>query len=441
MNLLARTSFEHATDWRLYNKIAARLMPFLILLYTVSFVDRVNVGFAKLRMAADIGLSDTAFGFGAGVFFIAYCLFEVPSNLILRRVGARFWIARILVVWGVVSAGMMFVSTPLEFYLMRVLLGLAEAGFFPGVILYLTYWFPARQRAQAVSLFLLGIPLAGIFGWPISGWIMQTLDQVGGLHGWQWLFLIEGIPAVLVGIVTFFYLDDGPAQAKWLSPDERARVTVALAEERTLKDQAGRAHTFGRALKDRNLWLLALVDLTQIGGIYGLSFWLPQITHDLGVKGLLNTGLITAIPFLVAAIVMVLAGRHSDRTDERRWHIVVLALVGAAGLVCSGVFATQPVLSLIGLSLASLGLISANAILFAVPGTILSGAAAAAGIGLISMVGNIGGYAFPFVMGWLRGETHHSQYGLFLLAAVTCVGAFAMCCIGKMDVSRGRHRA
>lgn len=431
MKLLARAGFSNEADWRLYNKIAGRLLPFLILLYVISFLDRVNIGFAKLRMAGDLGLSDAAYGFGAGVFFLAYCLCEIPSNLILARVGARLWIARIMMLWGVISACMMFVTSPATFYAMRVLLGVAEAGFFPGIILYLTYWFPARQRSQAISFFLLGIALAGVLGGPWSGWLMQTLDGRAGLHGWQWLFLIEGIPAVLAGVATLFYLDDGPAKARWLTPAQQQRVLAVLAQERAERDALGRAHKLGDAFKDGDVWRLALVNFTQIGGVYGLAFWLPQIIHELGVKSLFSTGLVSAIPFGFSALGMLLVGRHSDRTGERRLHITVLALVGAAGLVLSATFAHQPVVSLVGLTLAALGLISANAVLFVVPGTILSGAAAAAGIGMISMVGNTGGYVFPFVMGWMREVTQRPEYGLFLLAGVSTLGALTMLCIRK----------
>ncbi|WP_236062543.1 MFS transporter [Paraburkholderia nemoris] len=426
LNLLARAGFSSDADWKLYNRIASRLLPFLILLYVISFVDRINIGFAKLRMAGDIGLSDAAYGFGAGIFFVAYCLCEVPSNLMLARVGARFWIARIMIVWGVVSAAMMFVHSPLSFYLMRALLGAAEAGFFPGVILYLTYWFPARQRAQAVSLFLLGIALAGVLGGPLSGWLMQTLDGRWALHSWQWLFLLEGAPAVLAGIATLRVLDDNPAKAGWLDPDECQRVLGTLAHERAARDAQGHAHRLGDALRSGDVWRLSLINFTQIGGIYGLAFWLPQIIHELGVKGLINTGFVSAIPFGISAIGMVLVGRHSDRSGERRWHVAGPALIGAFGLVLSGTFATMPTISLLGLTLAAFGLISANAVLFALPGTLLSGTAAAAGIGLISTIGNIGGYVFPFTIGWIRELTGRPSYCLFVLAAVSCVGALVM---------------
>lgn len=426
MKLLTRSGFSSDADWTLYNRIAIRLLPFLILLYVISFIDRINIGFAKLRMASDIGLSDAAYGFGAGIFFLAYCLCEVPSNLILARVGARLWIARIMVVWGIVSAAMVFVHSPLSFYLMRTLLGAAEAGFFPGVILYLTYWFPNRQRAQAVSLFLLGIALAGVLGGPISGWIMQQFDGHASLHGWQWLFLLEGAPAVLAGIATLFVLDDGPARARWLEPGDRERVLTTLARERAARDAQGQAHRLGDALRSVEVWRLSIINFTQIGGIYGLAFWLPQIVHELGIKGLAQTGLVSAVPFGFAAIGMVIVGRHSDDSGERRWHVAGPALIGSFGLILSGACVTYPVVSLAGLTLAAFGLISANAVLFALPGALLSGTAAAAGIGLISTIGNIGGYVFPFTIGWIRELTHQPAWCLFALAAVSLFGAVVM---------------
>lgn len=436
MKLLARSGFSSAADWTLYNRIANRLLPFLILLYVISFIDRINIGFAKLRMASDIGLSDAAYGFGAGIFFLAYCLCEVPSNLILARIGARIWIARIMVVWGLVSAAMVFVHSPLSFYLMRTLLGAAEAGFFPGVILYLTYWFPNRQRAQAVSLFLLGIALAGVLGGPLSGWIMHSFDDYANLHGWQWLFLLEGLPAVLVGIATLFVLDDGPQRARWLAPKDRERVIETLARERAALNAQGHAHRLGDALRSSEVWRLSIINFTQIGGIYGLVFWLPQLVHDLGAKGLVQTGLISAVPFGFAAIGMMIVGRHSDNTGERRWHIAGPALIGSIGLVLSGTFATYPAISLAGLTLAAFGLISANAVLFALPGALLSGTAAAAGIGFISTIGNIGGYVFPFTIGWIREFTHQPAWCLFVLAAVSCLGALITLSLSSAALAR-----
>lgn len=438
MNLLSRPTFESARDWTLYNRIARRILPFLFFLYIISFLDRVNVGFAKLQMATDIGLNDTAFGFGAGVFFIGYCLCEIPSNLMLQRIGAKFWIARIMVVWGIVSACMMFAHSPRSFYLLRFLLGVSEAGFYPGIVLYLTYWFPACARSQAMAYFNLGIALAGVFGSPLSGWIMQTFAGVGGLAGWQWLFLLEGAPAIVFGIVTYCYLDNGPGHARWLSSDDNARVAAQLAAERRASELDGARHDFRAAFSNPGIWCLIVTNFTLLCGTYGVSFWMPQIVRNLGIRSLTVTGLLAAVPFAVAAVVMLLVSRHSDRTRERRWHGTVCTLLSAAGLAFSACFHSQPYLSLIGLSVAMAGGLSGFCVLWALPGVLLTGQAAAAAIALMAMIGNLGGYASPFLIGWLRDRTGHLESGLYALAAVTLLGAIAMACVPQL---RQRPRA
>lgn len=343
MNLIARSTFDNEQDSTLYNRIAWRLLPFLFVLYIVAFLDRVNVGFAKLQMAADIGLSDMAFGFGAGVFFIGYCLCEIPSNMMLQRVGARFWIARIMVVWGILSVSMLFVTTPNQFYVLRFLLGMAEAGFYPGVVLYMTYWFPSYARSQGMAWFNLGIAMAGVIGSPLSGWIMQTFAGVHGMAGWQWLFLIEGMPAVILGVVVFFYLDDRPGKVHWLTAEQNARVVKQLAAQREAQEQAGAGHNFRAAFVNKDLWLLIYVNFALLCGTYGVSFWLPQIVQGLGVKSLAQTGLVAAIPFAVASVCMLVVSRHSDRTRERRWHGTLCNLASALGLAIAAFFHNQPV--------------------------------------------------------------------------------------------------
>jgi len=426
MNLIARNTFDNEQDSRLYNRIAWRLLPFLFVLYIIAFLDRVNVGFAKLQMAADIGLSDLAFGFGAGVFFIGYCLCEIPSNMMLQRVGARFWITRIMVMWGLLSVSMMFVSTPNQFYVLRFLLGMAEAGFYPGVVLYMTYWFPSHARSQGMAWFNLGIAMAGVIGSPLSGWIMQTFAGVHGLAGWQWLFLLEGMPAVILGIVVFFYLDDRPGQVHWLTAEQNARVVSQLAEQRRQQEQAGAGHNFRAAFVNKDLWRLIYVNFALLCGTYGVSFWLPQIVRNLGIESLTRTGLIAAVPFAVASVVMILVSRHSDRTRERRWHGTLCNLASAAGLAMAALFHDQPVLSLAGLSLAMSGGLAGFCVLWALPGVLLTGTAAAAGIALIATIGNLGGYASPFMMGWVKQSSGHLEYGLYVLAAMTVLGALAM---------------
>lgn len=426
MNLIARNTFDNEQDSVLYNRIAWRLLPFLFVLYIIAFLDRVNVGFAKLQMAADIGLSDLAFGFGAGVFFIGYCLCEIPSNMMLQKVGARFWITRIMVMWGLLSVSMLFVQTPNQFYVLRFLLGMAEAGFYPGVVLYMTYWFPSHARSQGMAWFNLGIAMAGVIGSPLSGWIMQTFAGVGGMAGWQWLFLIEGMPAVILGIVVFFYLDDRPGKVHWLTPEQNQRVVNQLAEQRRTQEQAGAGHNFRAAFVNKDLWRLIYVNFALLCGTYGVSFWLPQIVRNLGIESLTKTGFIAAIPFAVASVVMILVSRHSDRTRERRWHGTLCNLASAAGLAMAAFFHDQPVLSLAGLSLAMSGGLAGFCVLWALPGVLLTGTAAAAGIALIATIGNLGGYASPFMMGWIKQSSGHLEYGLYVLAVMTVLGAVAM---------------
>ena len=426
MNLIARNTFDNEHDSVLYNRIAWRLLPFLFVLYIIAFLDRVNVGFAKLQMAADIGLSDLAFGFGAGVFFIGYCLCEIPSNMMLQKVGARFWITRIMVMWGLLSVSMLFVQTPNQFYVLRFLLGMAEAGFYPGVVLYMTYWFPSYARSQGMAWFNLGIAMAGVIGSPLSGWIMQTFAGVGGMAGWQWLFLLEGMPAVILGVVVFFYLDDRPGKVHWLSAEQNARVVRQLAEQRSAQEQAGAGHNFRAAFVNKDLWRLIYVNFALLCGTYGVSFWLPQIVRNLGIESLTQTGFIAAIPFAVASVVMILVSRHSDRTRERRWHGTLCNLASAAGLAMAAFFHDQPVLSLAGLSLAMSGGLAGFCVLWALPGVLLTGTAAAAGIALIATIGNLGGYASPFMMGWIKQSSGHLEYGLYVLAVMTVLGALAM---------------
>ena len=432
MNLLDQNSFTLPIEAQSYNKIALRLIPFLILLYVISFLDRVNVGFAKLQMASDIGLSDTAYGLGAGIFFFGYCLFEIPSNLLLQRFGAKFWIARILVIWGIISMCMATVSSHTSFYVLRFLLGVAEAGFYPGIILYLTYWFPARLRSQVTALFFLGMPIAVLAGAPISGWIMGKFSGEMGWAGWQWLFIIEGMPAFLLGIVVFFYLDNGPAFANWLSSDEKKLVVEELASEEKQQQTEGVGHKFSHVMKDINVWMLAFANFSLLAGLYGVTFWLPQIIKDLGVKDLLINGLITTIPFATAAIIMIMIGKRSDRTKERKWHMILCAVAGALGLILSAYFSSNIVISLIGLSLAASGVLASFAVMWTLPSVFFRGPAAAAGIALMATIGNLGGYAAPLMMGIVKQSTQRLDYGLYLLAGLILLGTLTMLLIPKL---------
>jgi sugar phosphate permease len=422
-NFFSRTSFDSNDEAATYNRVAWRLIPFLLILYIISFLDRVNVGFAKLQMSADIGLSDAVFGLGAGIFFIGYAACEIPSNLLLQRFGARFWIARILIVWGIISVSFMFVTTPAQFLTLRFLLGIAEAGFYPGIVLYLTYWFPAKLRSQVCALFFLGIPIAGFIGGPLSGFIMKSMAGVSGFSGWQWLFLLEGAPAIISGIVTYFYLSNGPKDAQWLTARERNVIVPALQAEEAAHRAMGHGHRLVDALASPKVWVLAVTNFTLLGGIYGISFWLPQIVKDLGVQDVFLNGLVTCIPFAVACAAMVVVGRSSDRTRERRWHIVICATIGALGLIGGATLTSVPALALASLSFALAGALASITVLWVLPSSLLTGAAAAGGIALMATIGNLGGYVAPYVLGLAREATGRLDFGLYLMSAAMIVGA------------------
>lgn len=408
-----------AFEARTYRKVDWRLIPFLFLCYILAYLDRVNVGFAKLQMLSDLALSEAAFGIGAGIFFIGYFIFEVPSNLLLKRFGARTWIARIMVSWGILSSAMMFVRSEWSFYAMRLLLGFAEAGFFPGIIYYLTLWYPSRLRSTRTALFVSAIAVSGVLGNPISGLIMDKLSGVAGLAGWQWLFLVEGVPSIIVGFWVLAYLDSSIAEAKWLSGEEKALLTKNLEAEDRHKSQVHLAD----ALRCGTVYALSAIYFTLMIGLYGISFWLPTLVKAFGVKGYLNTGLITAIPYAVAVVGMIFLSRHSDRTGERRMHYVLNVTAGSLGLILSGVFADKPVLAILFLSIGTLGVIGSMPLFWPVPSAFLAGTAAAAGIGVVNSVGNLGGYIGPNIPIWVRHLSASPSAALYVMAAVLLVGA------------------
>jgi ACS family tartrate transporter-like MFS transporter len=384
---------ENTVGRRTLAKITLRLIPFMFVLYIVAFLDRVNVGFAALQMNEDLGFSDTVYGIGAGIFFIGYFVFEVPSNLIMEKVGARVWIARIMITWGIISSAMFLVGGETSFYVLRFLLGVAEAGFFPGMILYLTYWFPARERARRVALFMTAIPIAGVFGSPLSGALL-TLDGFAGLAGWQIMFLAEGIPAVLLGLVVLRFLPNGPDEARWLQPEERDWLRGVLEQENRIKSEHGE-YTTRQALTNGKVWLLSAIYFGVVTSLYGVAFWLPLIIEDISGFGTFAVGLLGAIPYLAGAVGMVLLARHSDATGERRWHVAAAAFVGAVGLVLTGAAGSSIVVEMTALTLAALGIYSTLATFWSLPTAFLSGSAAVAGIALINSVGNIGGFVGP----------------------------------------------
>jgi D-galactonate transporter len=380
-------------------KIAWRLIPYLMLCYFVAYLDRVNLGFAALTFKGDLGFSDAVYGLGAGIFFAGYFIFEVPSNIILEKIGARVWIARIMVTWGLVSAAMAFVQGETSFYVIRFLLGVAEAGFFPGIILYLTYWYTSAERAKMVGMFMTAIALSGIIGAPLSTWILTSFSGVSGLKSWQWLFILEAAPAILVGIVTYFYLTDRPQDAHWLTAEERESVSRHLAAEKASRE-AVRKFSLGEALTHRRVLGLALVYFGIVVGLYGLGFWLPQIVKAFGFSTFM-TGWVVAIPYLFSAIVMVLWTRNSDRTGERVWHLAVASFLGGAGLI-AGAYLGDPLLAMVALTFGSIGIYAGLPTFWTLPTALLTGTAAAGGIALINAIGNLGGFAGPYLVGWIR---------------------------------------
>jgi D-galactonate transporter len=401
-----------------YSKVTWRLIPFLFVCYIVSWLDRVNVGFAKLQMQSDLKFSDTVYGLGAGIFFIGYFLFEVPSNMILHRAGARLWIARIMISWGILSSAMMFVGSPTSFYILRFLIGVAEAGFFPGIILYLTYWYPARRRVRIVGLFLTAIATTSVVGAPLSGWILKSMNGANGWAGWQWLFVLEGVPSLVMGIWTLFYLDDNIGASKWLTAEEKQILEQNIRAENAQKSSHSLRHAFG----DAKVWLLAAVYFCFVSGLYAISFWLPQIIKNTGVKDPLDVGLLTAIPWGVGALGMLLWGRNSDRTGERRWHAALAGFVGGIAMLVSTAYGNNTVASMIALSIATLGIQATLPVFWALPTAFLAGGAAAAGIAWINSVGNLGGFVAPFLVGWLKDMTHSTATGLYVLSLGLILG-------------------
>ncbi len=401
-------------------RVTRRLLPFLLLLYIISWLDRVNVGFAKLQMNSDLGLSETVYGFGAGIFFIGYALCEIPSNLALVRFGARLWIARIMITWGLISAGMMFVQGETSFYVMRFMLGVAEAGFLPGIVYYLGEWFPREQRAKAVAWFMIGIPLSIVFGGPLSGWLLG-FDGHLGLHGWQWLYIMEGLPAVILGFVVLGYLTEKPADARWLSAEQREWLGSRIAAEHAEATTRHRI-TLRESLRHPTVWLLALIMFCCQTGSYGLTLWVPTIIKGLSGFTDFETGLFSAIPYIAAALGMILIGRSSDRSGERILHLAIPTAIGAFGFVATGMI-SSPVPAMIALSVAAVGDYGTRGPFWALPGKFLAGSSAAAAIALINSMGAVGGFVGPYAVGYLKDATGSFRSPLFLLAGILVAGS------------------
>ena len=395
-------------------KISWRLLPLIVVIYFVAYIDRTNVGFAASGMNKALGFSAYVYGWGAGIFFLGYFLFEVPSNVILHRVGARVWIARIMLTWGVVSGLMMFITGQASFLTVRFLLGVAEAGFFPGVLLYFTYWFPVAYRARVVSALFLAVPGSNAVAAALSGAILQ-LDGAWGLAGWKWMFLLESLPAILLAPVVLMVMTDRPAAATWLSADEREWLEAKLASEQRSMDGTQKHLTLFQALTDRRVVGLSMIYLTIVTATYGITFFLPLIIKAHGLTDL-STGLATAIPYTIGTVGMVLWAYSSDRRHERRWHFFVAAVVATIGLVAAGL-STGLVTSLAAMSVAAVGLYGSKPAFWPLPSTFLSGTAAAGGIAMVNSIGNLGGFAGPYVVGWIKDSTQSYASGLYFLAA------------------------
>lgn len=408
------TSSDQAIEVSVLSRLTWRLVPFLFLLYIVAYLDRINVGFAALQMQEQLKFSDRVYGLGAGMFFAGYFLFQLPSNLVLHRVGARRWIALLMIVWGVISSSMISVRTPGGFYGLRFLLGAAEAGFFPGMILYLKTWFPEAARARAVALFMTAGPLSGVVGGPISGMLL-SLPHRAGLEGWQWLFLIEGLPAVILGVVVFLSLADHPKDAHWITNEQRAWLLATLERERAAQSIDHRSLSLSLFFSGR-IWLLVLVYFGLNTCSYGISLWLPKLLQSASHETNLFIGVISAVPYLAAAVAMVLVGQHSDRTGERRWHVSISAFVGAMALLAGG-YATSLPAVVAALSIALMSVSSMVGPFWVLPTKFLQGTAAAAGIALINSLGNLGGFFGSYVIGAVRTTTGSFRGGLLIAAA------------------------
>ncbi|ENU54305.1 hypothetical protein F982_02009 [Acinetobacter baumannii NIPH 1362] len=403
-----------------YRKIAFRLMPFLMLCYLCAYLDRVNVGFAKLQMMSDLQFSEAVYGLGAGIFFIGYFLCEVPSNIVLHKVGARRWIARIMITWGILSGCFAFVQTEWQFYTLRFLLGVAEAGLAPGLLLYLTYWFPSYRRARMTVLWFIAIPISGMIGGPLSGLIMDRMSGVHGWFGWQWMFVIEAIPTVIVGLLVLAVLKDSVQDANWLTQDEKNLVKQELAQDNQHKEGHASVKEF---IADKRLWLLAGIYFCVVMGQYAITFWLPTLIRNSGISDNWHIGLLTSLPYMCAIVVMILAGRSGDHFQERRWHLIIPMCAGAIALTFATLFASNLTLSLICLCIAASGVLTASSLFWMLPTNFLGGVSAAAGIAAVNSFANLAGFCSPYLIGWVTTNTGSNAIGMFLITAVLIFGA------------------
>lgn len=420
MDTVFSSEVDTAVRKSAYRKIAFRLMPFLMLCYFCAYLDRVNVGFAKLQMMSDLQFSEAVYGLGAGIFFIGYFLCEVPSNIVLHKVGARRWIARIMITWGILSGCFAFVQTEWQFYTLRFLLGVAEAGLAPGLLLYLTYWFPSYRRARMTVLWFIAIPISGMIGGPLSGLIMDRMSGVHGWFGWQWMFLIEAIPTVLVGLLVLAVLKDSVQDANWLTQDEKNLVKQELAQDNQHKEGHASVKEF---IADKRLWLLAGIYFCVVMGQYAITFWLPTLIRNSGISDNWHIGLLTSLPYMCAIVVMILAGRSGDHFQERRWHLIIPMCAGAIALTFATLFASNLTLSLICLCIAASGVLTASSLFWMLPTNFLGGVSAAAGIAAVNSFANLAGFCSPYLIGWVTTNTGSNAIGMFLITAVLIFGA------------------
>ncbi|WP_262010258.1 MFS transporter [Acinetobacter baumannii] len=420
MDTVFSSEVDTAVRKSAYRKIAFRLMPFLMLCYFCAYLDRVNVGFAKLQMMSDLQFSEAVYGLGAGIFFIGYFLCEVPSNIVLHKVGARRWIARIMITWGILSGCFAFVQTEWQFYTLRFLLGVAEAGLAPGLLLYLTYWFPSYRRARMTVLWFIAIPISGMIGGPLSGLIMDRMSGVHGWFGWQWMFVIEAIPTVIVGLLVLAVLKDSVQDANWLTQDEKNLVKQELAQDNQHKEGHASVKEF---IADKRLWLLAGIYFCVVMGQYAITFWLPTLIRNSGISDNWHIGLLTSLPYMCAIVVMILAGRSGDHFQERRWHLIIPMCAGAIALTFATLFASNLTLSLICLCIAASGVLTASSLFWMLPTNFLGGVSAAAGIAAVNSFANLAGFCSPYLIGWITTNTGSNAIGMFLITAVLIFGA------------------
>ncbi|WP_075181462.1 MFS transporter [Pantoea sp. 1.19] len=430
----ARTTPD-AVEEQAWKKAVWRILPILMISYVMAYLDRINVGVAKLQMSSDLAFSETVYGLGAGIFFIGFFFFQIPSNMALHRFGARRLLGILLISWAFIAPLTAFVTTAGQFYAVRFLLGLAESGFYPGVILYLSGWFPTWRRGKMFALFATAVPLSGVLGGPFSGWIMEYFHQHGGLAGWKWLFIIQGTPSLLVGLLVLWLLTDRIEQAHWLSAEEQALLTARLREDNARQPAIASA-AWQSVFRSGKVWLLTFIYFCLIAGFYTVSFWLPTLVSNAGVDDVFTVGLLTAIPYAAAIVTMLLASRSADRHRERRWHLAAIAVLGGVGMIISALFSDNLWIAMGGLTLGAAGALSTLPLFWSLPTAFLGGATAAVGIALINSFGNLAGFLAPWMMGLLADLTHSTLTGMLLISATLFVGAAAIFFIPGRLVNR-----